>query len=83
MTLIEGLTCAGARPRALLTIPVDEVLPGDLIRNQGVAREIVEVSPSVVEWAIRILFSHVPGHGKGLTVPLFVPVKVWRWTNDG
>lgn len=83
MSLIGASTCADALPAKALTVSVDEVLPGDLMRDQGVLREVLSVSPSVVEWAVRVVFSPVDGCGPGLTVPLFEPVTVWRVGGDG
>lgn len=74
---------AGRERRTMLTLGADELLPGDLMRDQGIVREVAQVSPSVVEWAIRVVFRPVPGRSRGLTVPLFIPVVVWRVTSDG
>lgn len=79
----DWLACAGRERRTMLTLGADELLPGDLMRDQGIVREVVQVSPSVVEWAIRVVFCPLPGRSRGLTVPLFVPVVVWRVTGDG
>lgn len=79
----ERLTRADLTRRTLLRLTVDELLPGDLMRHQGIAREVTQISPSVVEWAIRVVFRAVPGRSRGLTVPLFVPVTVWRVADDG
>lgn len=66
-----------------MRVAVDEVLPGDLMRYQGTLREVLIVLPTVAQWAIRILFSYMPGRSRGLTVPLFEPVIVWRAGRDG
>ena len=80
---LDWLNCEFCKRRILLTVAADEVLPGDLMRDQVTVREVAEVSTSVVAWAIRVAFRPVPGRCRGLTVPLFVPVTVWRVAGDG
>jgi hypothetical protein len=83
---VDGGPCQpvaeGRTFRKLIDVPSDEVAPGDVIRDQGVFREVADVGVSVVERGLVFYFEPAEGlHGR-LTVPVLEMVSVWRVCRD-
>lgn len=64
--------------RQLVTVPADEAVPGDRVRDHGVLRQVTSVEASVVERSVVLFFDPADGFDDPLFVPLFQTVSVWR-----
>lgn len=71
------------RLRRLVTVPADEVVVGDQIRDQGILKRIAFVEPSVVELTLTWHFDAVEGYNDSLSVPSLQSVSVWRVHDAG
>lgn len=71
------------RLRRLVTVPADEVVIGDQVRDQGILKRIAFVEPSVVELALTWHFDSVEGYNDSLSVPSLQSVSVWRVHDAG
>ena len=65
-------------PRKDLVVPVAEVEPGDVVRDQGVFRHVVGVAPLVSRLSLVLSFEPVEGHADDVSVPSSTTVSVWR-----
>jgi hypothetical protein len=68
--------------RKRVSVFADEIVPGDLMTDQGVFRAVSHVTPSPADWALVVHFEPVAGYCANLSVPLFVRVSVWRVCGD-
>ena len=79
MVLVGGVAeRAFGAPRKSLVVPVAEVVPGDVVRDQGVFRHVVSIAPLVSKLSLLLSFEPVEGHADDVSVPLSVTVSVWR-----
>jgi hypothetical protein len=68
--------------RSLMRVPADEVMSGDVVRDQGVFRRVAGVEPLVVELSLVWSFDPMEGYADCLNVPSLTSVSVWR-VRDG
>lgn len=79
MAIIAGeAPQAGVENRRHVVVPADEVVPGDLVRDQGRFRQVAEVQPSVLKLAVVWFFDPVEGYEDHLAVSSLASVSVWR-----
>ena len=64
--------------RSQVDVPADEVIPGDVVRDQGIFRQVARVEPSIVELSLVWFFDPMAGLSDRLRVPFMTSVSVWR-----
>lgn len=65
-------------PRKALVVPVAEVVPGDVVRDQGIFKHVVSVEPLVCHLSLRLSFEPVESFTRDVTLSLSATVSVWR-----
>ncbi len=64
--------------RTSVVVPVAEVVPGDVVRDQGVFRRVVGVAPLVAQGSLSLSMEPMEGYPSAVDVPLSASVSVWR-----
>lgn len=78
MAVVAGAQRTDMTGRVRVDVPADEVVLGDMVRDQGMLRRIARVEPSVVELSLVWVFDPVEGLSGQLRVPSLMSVSVWR-----
>lgn len=68
--------------RTHIEVPADEVVPGDVVRDQGIFRQVARIEPRLVDLALVWFFDPIEGFEDQLAVPSLVSVSVWRVSGD-
>jgi hypothetical protein len=64
--------------REAVVVPVAEVVPGDVVRDQGIFKHVVSVAPLVTDLSVLLFFEPVEGFMNNVSVPMSASVSVWR-----
>lgn len=83
MATVAGSRKTDMAERTRLEVPAGEVVPGDVIRDEGRFRRIERVEPKVVELSLVWFFDPADGVSDRLRVPAHISVSVWRVSNNG
>jgi hypothetical protein len=85
MATIEGPAgFARGVHRKLITLPASEIEPGDVVRDEGMFKQVERVEPQVAAKSLSLRFMQLGGTSamtmvnRTLTVGLFQDVSVWR-----
>jgi hypothetical protein len=65
-------------PRKALVVPAAEVVPGDVVRDQGIFKHVAGVAPLVSQLSLLLSFEPTEGFTSDMSVPLSASVSVWR-----